>query len=161
MRPFPIDDDTADRLLAGLVAPDDAPPGFSEVARMVLDAHTPADETELVGRERIVAALAAAVAPDPGPPPERAPRRRMLVKLLTAKAAAVAVTTVLAASGAAAATGSLPAPAQELVSDVADVVGISLPLTEQQKAEREARKAEQEAEKNGPARPSSARRTRP
>ena len=35
MHPVPLDLDTADRLLAGTVAPEDAPPGYSNVARLL------------------------------------------------------------------------------------------------------------------------------
>ena len=73
----------------------------------------------------------------------------MLLRLLGAKAAAIAVTTTLAATGAAAATGSLPAPAQVVVSDIVGVVGIDVPLPEAHKAEREAQKAAQKIEQEG------------
>ena len=64
------------------------------------------------------------------------------------------ITTVLLATGAAAATGSLPGPAQDAVSGVADVVGVTLPdaasdTAEQHvadEAERAARKAAHEAD---------------
>ncbi len=53
---FPIDESTAERLLAGLVAPDDALPGYRALARAFDDARRPLEEDELAGRANIVAA---------------------------------------------------------------------------------------------------------
>ena len=38
MKRLPLDMDTADRIVAGTVAPEDAPPGYSEVASVLLAA---------------------------------------------------------------------------------------------------------------------------
>ncbi|MGH8976180.1 MAG: hypothetical protein ACRD0C_23570, partial [Acidimicrobiia bacterium] len=128
-QPLPLDDWTADRLLAGMVDPDDAPPGYAGLARALSHARGPVESGDLAGRDRIVVAVADAVAeaspPTTVPVPLR--RRTMLSRLLCTKVAAATMTTVLLATGAAAATGSLPDPAQSLVSDAADVVGIEVP----------------------------------
>jgi hypothetical protein len=42
-----LDPDTAERLLSGRLDPDDAPPGYAEVARLLQAAAAPADATEL------------------------------------------------------------------------------------------------------------------
>jgi hypothetical protein len=60
----PLDDDTAERLLAGRVSPDDAPPGYAGVAGILQAASGPAAPEELAGRE---AALAIFRAHRPGP----------------------------------------------------------------------------------------------
>jgi hypothetical protein len=46
----PLDGDTAERLLSGRLDPDDAPPGYAEVARLLRAAAAPADESELTGQ---------------------------------------------------------------------------------------------------------------
>ncbi len=144
---LPLDEWTADRLLAGLVDPDDAPPGYAGLALALGQARGPVEAGELAGRERIVAAVAAAVV-DASPPTtiSTSPRRRpMISRLLATKVAAATITTALLATGAAAATGSLPAPVQGIVSDAADNVGVNLPDAPSTKAERDATKAEREA----------------
>ena len=45
----PLDADTAERLLSGRLDPDDAPPGYAEVARLLQAASGPADPAEVVG----------------------------------------------------------------------------------------------------------------
>ena len=46
----PLDADTAERLLSGRLDPDDAPPGYAEVARLLQAAAAPADPAELAGQ---------------------------------------------------------------------------------------------------------------
>jgi hypothetical protein len=46
----PLDADTAERLLSGRLDPDDAPPGYAEVARLLRAAAAPADPAELTGQ---------------------------------------------------------------------------------------------------------------
>ena len=46
----PLDAHTAERLLAGRLDPDDAPPGYAEVARLLRAAAAPADPAELAGQ---------------------------------------------------------------------------------------------------------------
>ncbi|MDP9209732.1 MAG: hypothetical protein M3O65_14850, partial [Actinomycetota bacterium] len=46
----PLDADTAERLLSGRLDPDDAPPGYAEVARLLRAAVAPADPAELTGQ---------------------------------------------------------------------------------------------------------------
>jgi hypothetical protein len=139
-----------------MVDPDDAPPGYAGLVRALAQTRGPVEAGELSGRELLVAAVTAAVA-DASPPtvistPSR--RRPMLYRLLGTKVAAATMTTVLLATGAAAAAGSLPGPAQDAVSDVADAVGVTLPdsasdTAEQHvadEAERQARKAAHQAD---------------
>jgi hypothetical protein len=46
----PLDADTAERLLSARLDPDDAPPGYAEVARLLQAAAAPADRIELTGQ---------------------------------------------------------------------------------------------------------------
>jgi hypothetical protein len=46
----PLDADTAERLLSARLDPDDAPPGYAEVARLLQAAAAPADQIEPIGQ---------------------------------------------------------------------------------------------------------------
>ncbi len=132
MPKFPIDDDTAERLLTGAVAPEDAPPGYSGVAGLVRAATAPAVASETVGRDLAVAAMSyvqrASVGRGGSTTAHDKRRRSMLGKLLTLKGLAVALPAMaLTAGTAAAATGSLPSSAQSAVSGALSNVGISVP----------------------------------
>src|SRR4029078_12654913 len=61
MHPVPLDLDTADRLLAGTVAPEDAPPGYANVARLLESAAAAPTPGELSRETEVVATVAAAV----------------------------------------------------------------------------------------------------
>jgi hypothetical protein len=50
-----LDDNTAERLVRGRMGPDDAPPGYAEVARVLQAAGGPADPDEPAGRESAMA----------------------------------------------------------------------------------------------------------
>ncbi|HZD00054.1 MAG TPA: hypothetical protein VFA46_07625 [Actinomycetes bacterium] len=109
--PLALDDDSANRLLAGRLDPADAPPGYAEAAAVMAAATAPARPEELDGVELSLDAFRAALATPPSSPR----RPHMLVKLLTVKAAAAAFTGALVIGGvAAAATGTLPEPAQRM-----------------------------------------------
>ncbi len=108
-----IDDRTADRLLSGGVAPDDAPPGYEHIARMVRAAQAPATPAELIREQSVVSMAAAAVSSVqadqavPGTPHRR--KNKVIPKLAAFRAAAITAAAVLGAgAAAAAATGSLP-----------------------------------------------------
>ncbi|HSO53633.1 MAG TPA: hypothetical protein VL330_12995, partial [Actinomycetes bacterium] len=51
----PLDADTAERLLSVRLDPDDAPPGYAEVARLLQAAAAPADPAELAGQAAAMA----------------------------------------------------------------------------------------------------------
>jgi hypothetical protein len=116
-----LDDQTADRLLSGGMAPDDAPPGYAAVAALLGSAR-PAPST---GSPADVDALVEAIRTDTGPADPR--RKPVLARLLTVKAAALVGALVLGAGTAAAATGSLPGPAQDTAHDVLAKVGVGVP----------------------------------
>jgi hypothetical protein len=126
MKRTPLDDRTADRLLAGAVTPEDAPPGFSEVADLLQTARPRPAVGELANQAATVASMRAAIAGQPVPHP-RSRRKKMLARLLTAKAVAAAAVVVIGAGSAAAATGTLPGAAQSTASDMLAKVGVSVP----------------------------------
>jgi hypothetical protein len=92
----PLDDDTAERLLAGRLHPEDAPPGYAEVARVLRAAAGPASPEELAGRE---AALAGFRAARDGPGLGRA-EGHVVRAPMRARLAALALAGVLIAGGA-------------------------------------------------------------
>jgi hypothetical protein len=110
--PPTVDDETADRLLAGRLDPADAPPGYAAVAKLVAAATGPATTEELAGEPEAVARFAATARS--GFPTRASITRREGVprRLLTVKAAAAMLAAVLSIGGVAAAAGVFPAPAQ-------------------------------------------------
>ena len=132
--PF-LDRDTADRLLAGAVEPDDAPPGYAEVARLLRAAGAPPAPAELMAEEQAVAAAARVVSPttphSPGPSTRRSAVRSRFFRVKIA--GLVVAGTVLGTSGLAAA-GVLPDAAQNAASSVLSSIGISVPAADEHPA---------------------------
>jgi hypothetical protein len=129
MRPnrYSLDEDSASRLLQGLVHPDDAPPGYGAVAGLLNSAaQTPLGPVDEDVAGATVSAMVEVIR-DATPAPQISRRKSMLGKLLAAKAVAAVAVLGLTATGAAAATGSLPDPAQGVVSDVVSHVGVNIP----------------------------------
>jgi len=120
-----LDNLTAERLLAGAVSPDDAPPGFAGASRLIGDARAHFAPAE-AGNEAVVAAMVAAIQPATAPSITHR-RKPVLAKILSAKAAAAAAVLALSATGAAAATGNLPDAAQNGLAKAASHVGVNLP----------------------------------
>jgi hypothetical protein len=115
-----LDLETSDRLVSGRMAPDDAPPAYREVARLLQDAraeHEPSDVTDDALIVAMIDAITAGSARG---------RVRVLPRVAAVKVAAVGVI-ALSATGAAAATGSLPDAAQSGIARAAAHVGIHLP----------------------------------
>jgi hypothetical protein len=117
MRGEKVDERTLDRLLRGRTAPDDAPPGYSDVASMLLAAASPPVEQELSMEAQHIAAARNAIGNRTNERPIW--RHRTLAGLIV-------VGGLLVIPGLAAAN-SLPDPAQHAVSRVFDKVGISVP----------------------------------
>lgn len=115
------DDHTADRLLAGVVDPSDAPPGFA--ASAYLFGRAAGGFAPVVPDSAIIAALADAIVTDPTTPS----RKPMRTKVLTAKVALAAAAVVLSATTAAAATGTLPDAAQGVAANAGAHVGLNIP----------------------------------
>lgn len=121
-----IDDDTTDRLLAGRIDPDDAPPGYAGVAR-ILQAAGSLPRSEHLSREAELVVAAREVMGLRSPPGGGAggsrTRHRRLVAGLVVTGALVGIPGLAAAN-------ALPDPAQHAVSRVLDKVGISVPGNE-------------------------------
>jgi hypothetical protein len=124
MQRVPLDVDTADRLLAGSVAPDDAPPGYAGVAVFLTAARTESEPVELSREAATVAALAAAVRSSIVTAPAKSPRRSFVPRFRTAATFAAAA---LFATAGLAAAGSLPGAAQDIASQMLAKVGVSVP----------------------------------
>jgi hypothetical protein len=127
MRPNPLDEDSASRLLQGLVHPDDAPPGYGSAAGLL----AAAAQLQLVtvDEEAAAATVSAMVEAirDGASTPQTHRRRSMLGKLLAGKALAALGVVALTATGAAAASGTLPDQVQGVVAGAVSHVGVNLP----------------------------------
>jgi hypothetical protein len=126
MQRFGIDDDTADRLLSGQVAPQDAPPEYRAIAGAVQAAQYPTGGKDAARESATIAAMVEAL--HSGPTSDAPIRRKsMFARMLSAKVAAIAAVGLLGATAAAAATNTLPDPAQSAISGAASHVGLSIP----------------------------------
>jgi hypothetical protein len=124
-----LDQDTADRLLAGRLTSDDAPPGYGRVAQLLQHAHVDKG-LDVTDDELVVAMVNAIVTSDPA----RTKRHHVLTRIVTTKALVAAAVVALTATGAAAATGTLPDNAQNGLARAAQHVGINLPKAASDKA---------------------------
>ena len=127
--PPPLDQRTADQLLAGRLDPADAPPGYAAVARLLAAAAAPPGQDELAGEHRAAAEFEAVVRSAPPTPTSR--RAGMPSKRFSVKAIAVAVTAVLTIGGvAAAATDRLPGSARRVADEAPATTHGSVPATQ-------------------------------
>jgi hypothetical protein len=124
------DHQTADRLLAGAVDPDDAPPGYSEVARLIAELRVPGVPSELERIEETTAAMRGTVLDGspalPGSSEVHWPRP----SAATMRVAALALAATIAGTYAAAASGALPGPIQRMTAGVLGRIGISVPTSD-------------------------------
>jgi hypothetical protein len=122
--PLALEDETVERLLAGELSPDQAPPGYAEVAELLAAATAAPTPRELAGQAAALAELRAVNRARRGPAHVRRaarPPRRRWVGL-----AAVALVGALVTGGAAlAATGQLPEPVREVTRSILDTVGVT------------------------------------
>jgi hypothetical protein len=125
-----LDPDTANRLLAGRLAPDDAPPGYREVSELLHDARCGNGLLHITD-DALIAAVVDAIT---GPDELSRKRKHVLTRIVTTKVAAATAVLAFTATGAAAATGSLPDRAQNGLARAAAHVGINLPDTANEKA---------------------------
>jgi hypothetical protein len=128
MRRLGLDEITLDRLLAGRIAPDDAPPGYSEVAR-VLQAATAADLKEELAKEAVHVRVAMELVKQPSPAstPSVGRSKKMGSRSRRIKVGGLVVVGALVGSTGLAAAGVLPDAAQDAFSSVLDRVGITVP----------------------------------
>jgi hypothetical protein len=110
-----LDRDTAERMLDGRVAPDDAPPGYGLVARLIA-----------VLRTTEPASGGAQAAPGQAPPRRRGAGRALRAQLVLL---ALALGTTLMVGLASA--GALPGPIQGAAASVLERLGVHVPGTDQ------------------------------
>ena len=127
-----LDTDTLDRMLAGGIHPDDAPPGYSEVARVLLAVAEATDIGELV-HETAHVALAMELVQQRSPVSASSHQRSSRRSRSTAsrrhrgKIGGLVVIGALIGSTGLAAAGVLPDAAQDAFSDVLEKVGVTVP----------------------------------
>lgn len=117
-----LDRDTQDRLLAGRIDPDDAPPGYADVATFLQTLHLPVPRPDPGATARTIEAMARVLEDRTDDP--RAPRRR---RRLVASITVLALATSLAGTTGAAFAGALPDPAQRFVARLLATFGVSVP----------------------------------
>jgi hypothetical protein len=119
MQRLSLDIETADRLLAGSVAPEDAPPGYARLASL-LAVEPPVDD--VIADTDFVAMLSETVRSSPTT--EKPSRRSIMPRIKLA--AALAVTALVGTTGLALA-GSLPGAAQDIASAMLAKAGVTVP----------------------------------
>jgi hypothetical protein len=126
MQPLPLDGDTADRLLAGFLAPGDAPPGYGPVARLLETALAEPTIEELARESETVYALAAALRSPVSAQHASSRRSFMPFALSRPRLTAAVLAAVLAVGVGMASAGSLPGAAQDVASAMLAKVGITV-----------------------------------
>lgn len=127
-----LDTDTLDRMLAGGIDPDDAPPGYSEVARVLLVVAEAEDGRDLA-HEAAHVALAMELVQQRSPVPHSLDRRSRRPSAGTrsrshrGKIGALILVGAMVGSTGLAAAGVLPDAAQDAFAHVLDKVGITVP----------------------------------
>jgi hypothetical protein len=116
-----IDQITAERILTGTVQPEDAPPGYEVVVRLVKAAAAPSVEGELADQERTIVGMRDVLASR-----TRSGHRRFSMALKLKLVAATVAAFLVMGTGLAFA-GSLPTGLQTAASTVLAKVGISVP----------------------------------
>jgi hypothetical protein len=128
VKPIPdLDPETTERMLAGALEPDDAPPGYSDVVRVLRAATAPPERTS-PAREAWAVAAGQQIVGEEHVDLATDIKRSSGSRYLRAKViGVVTVGTLLGTSGMAMA-GALPASLQDAASKVFDKVGITVPL---------------------------------
>lgn len=127
VQPLPLDSETAERLLAGRVAPEDAPPGYGPVVRLLDAASADAAGDQLEHEREGVAAFALAVRSSAAANSVSPRRFNMPLALSRARLVAAALAAALVTTTGLAAAGSLPGAAQDVASEMLAKLGVSVP----------------------------------
>lgn len=125
-----IDAATAERMLDGQVAVDDAPPGYEAVVALLMAADAPARPDEIEHAPDAIRQIFEEARRGPAPALGAVPgEHRRTARTWSVRAAVVALVASLTLGGgvAMAATGNLPGLVQGAASRMLDVVGISIP----------------------------------
>jgi hypothetical protein len=128
MRNLLLDRDTADRLLSGAVAPDDAPPGYAGVAGLLRSCAQLPPPDAVRERATIVAMKQRIRSHRPATPSTHgrvAAGRSVRLKLV-----GVGVGAMLVGTSSLAFAGELPAPAQRIAHTVFGSIGVDIPTPE-------------------------------
>jgi hypothetical protein len=120
MDPLDLDETTADRLLGGGMSPDDAPPAYRGVARVVEALGRPA--AEFVDPADAASGILAAIVAGPSGRGSVERRRRPSRTGI----AVVALVGGFGLLGGLAGAGALPGPAQGVAAELLDAVGVNL-----------------------------------
>ena len=124
--PLALDEETAERLLAGQLSPAQAPPRYAEVAALLAAAAAPPTPEELAGKAAALAELRAVTHAHAAIPRRAArPAQRRRVGLVAAVVAGALVTGGVAG----AATGHLPGPVRDAARSILSTVGGAEPAT--------------------------------
>jgi hypothetical protein len=127
VHPVPLDSATADRLLAGAVLPEDAPPGYAHVAQVLEAASAEPTPDEFAREAEDVAMVVAAVRLSSNTRSLTPRRLFMPLALSRPRITAAFVAAALACSAGLAMAGSLPGAAQDIASAMLAKVGVSVP----------------------------------
>jgi hypothetical protein len=123
--PLALDEDFAERLLDGDLSPDQAPPGYAEVAELLAATVAAPSSAELAGQEAALAELRAVTrARRAIPRGSGRPGRRRRVGLLVAVAVCALSTTGIAA----ATTGMVPDPIRDIARRILATVDDATPM---------------------------------
>lgn len=114
-------EETVDRLLAGAIAPEDAPPELFVAARILRAAAAPALPEELAHEEAAVTAFAAVTRS------HTTRARRSHVRVRTRRVVMLAAALVLVGAGIAVAAADLPGEADEKAHTIIEELGIAFP----------------------------------
>jgi hypothetical protein len=122
-----LDRETAERMLAGLIEPDDAPPGYAEVTRVLRSAAGPAERTSTAREAWAITVAHEVLNEERNLSSARTGTSSVRSRYVRAKVIGVlTVGTLLGTSGMAMA-GALPAPVQDAAAKVFAKAGITIP----------------------------------
>jgi hypothetical protein len=127
MRTLLLDLGTADRLLSGSVAPDDAPPGYAGVAGLLRSCARPLPLDDARERATILA-MKQRIRSRPAEPSVSG--RTAAGRALRLKLVGVGVGALLVSTSGLAFAGGLPAPAQRVAHTVFASIGVEIPTPE-------------------------------
>jgi hypothetical protein len=122
--PLELDHGTAERLLRGDIAADDAPPSYRQVTTMLTALNADATATELSGEGKAVDAISRRIAAAASSTNTRSTKMTMKRRLQLVGVTAIGGVTLLSGLGVA---GALPGAAQGVASDMLSHVGVSAP----------------------------------
>jgi hypothetical protein len=127
MERMPLDPVTDDRLLAGAIEPEDAPPAYEGVARLMKVLTAPSMESELRRQEQTIAVMQDVLSTRPARSGGAHRRISVMSTSVRLRLIAATVAALLVIGTGLAFAGSLPAGAQGVASDVLSKIGVTVP----------------------------------